>query len=659
MLAAFTMKGMLLLAESVAVIDSAEGDAAMAKQQNTSNRSGQQIGKYRLLNRLGQGAFSEVYRVQHPFLGEMAMKIHYANDVMILKEARLVYQRLQKHPHIVQVHDFDVHEEVVGGVRKKIPYLVMDYAPHGTLKERYPRGNPVDIRTILPHLKQIAQALQYAHTQRPPIIHRDIKPENILLGEQEAVLLSDFGIALEVSAEKTFHQAEVAGTMVYAAPEQMQGLPGIASDQYALAVMTYEWLTGSLPFSSPHLKLHAHPVLPRARNQAITLEVEQAILQALSRDPHQRFDRVEAFVEALEQASKLAPAKTPPETHQTDTPHSQQPEAPISSDAPTVLDTKYAAAPPGLARAPYHVTVACTYKGHQENGTIHALAWSPKGERIASASGDATVQIWQPVAPNGHRVFIYRDHKSAVRSVAWSPDGIFIASSSVDGSVQVWNASTGNARYTFLGDAEGVYPVAWSPDGAALAFGCADGTVKIWAKMTGRVQSYALHHRPVAAVAWSSDGRFLASAESYTGASGASAHPAIHIWLAANGTPRTTYARHPFGVNTLAWRTNTPSLVSAGEDRLVHLWDAEYGNPLITYEGHEEGVNAVAWSPDGWLLASGGFDRTVRVWNLSTGTCAFVYYGHRDVVNAVAWSPDGRQIASGGWDATVLVWQMA
>lgn len=641
-----------------ALIASAEGDVGMARQQNTSNREGQQLGKYRLLSRLGQGAFSEVYRVQHPFLGEMAMKIHYANDVMILKEAQLIYQRLREHPHIVQVHDFDVHEEVVGGVVKKIPYLVMDYAPHGTLKERYPRGNPVALATILPHLKQVAQALQYAHTQKPPIIHRDIKPENILLGKQDHVLLSDFGIALEIAADTTFHQAEVAGTMIYAAPEQMQGLPRIASDQYALAVMTYEWLTGSLPFSSPTLKLHQHPVPLRARNQAIAREVEEVVLTALARDPHQRFKSVEEFVAQLEEASRTSQESFAPPYPQTDLSLSRQPEESSSPDATTVLASKNATTPLASNRAPYQVTVVCAYKGHQENGTIHALAWAPQGDRIASASGDTTVQVWQPAAPGGQQVFLYRDHKSAVRSVSWSPDGMFIASSSVDGSVQVWNASTGNARYTFPGGAEGVYPVAWSPNGAAVAFGCADGTVKIWTKATGRVQSHTMHNRPVAAVAWSPDSRFLASVEAYSGAPGTLADPAIQVWLVDNGTRRTSYARHPFGVNTLAWRPNHPALVSAGEDRLVHLWDAEYGNPLITYEGHKEGINAVAWSPDGWLLASGGFDRTVRVWNLSTGTCAFVYYGHRDAVNAVAWSPDGRQIASGGWDNTVLVWQM-
>lgn len=633
----------------------------MAKQQNTPHdRSGQQFGgRYRLLKLLGQGAFGEVYLVEHNFLGHMAMKIHYTNDVMILKEAQLIYQRLQGHPHIIQVHDFDIQREMTPGGRREIPYLVMDYAPQGTLRKRYPRGTRIALTLVIPHLKQIAQALQHAHTQNPPIIHRDVKPENILLGKQDNVLLSDFGIALEVSAGRTFHQAEVAGTMIYAAPEQMQGSPVVASDQYALAVMVYEWITGSLPFSSPILKLHENPLPLRAKNEDIAPEVEAVVLKALSRDPRLRFDSVEAFVSELEQANTLFQIPLPPPPYYSaSAPHPNQQALPTPPDGTTVLAPKLPVFPRGSHGPPYRVTVVCTYKGHQENGTIHALAWSPKGEYIASASSDATVQIWQPDPPHGRQVLLYRAHQSVVRSVSWSPDGTFIASSSVDGSVQVWNVSTGSTRYTFLGGAEGVYPVAWSPNGAAVAFGCADGTVKIWTRATGRVQHHKIHNSPVAAVAWSPDSRFIASAETYTDASSTFADPAIQVWLAGNGARRTTYAQHPFGINTLAWRPHSSSLASAGEDRLVHLWDGEYGNALITYEGHEEGINALAWSPDGQLLVSGGFDRTARVWDLYTGTCAFVYYGHPDVVSALAWSPDGSQIASGGWDNIVLIWQM-
>ena len=144
------------------------------------------------------------------------------------------------HPGIVRVFDYDVQDGV--------PFLVIDYAPNGTLRRRYPKGSLVPLPVILSSVKQVADALQYAHEQK--FIHRDVKPENMLLGRREEVLLSDFGIAtiahstssLNVGAEGT------SGTLAYMAPEQIEGHPRAASDQYALGVVVYEWLCGERPF---------------------------------------------------------------------------------------------------------------------------------------------------------------------------------------------------------------------------------------------------------------------------------------------------------------------------------------------------------------------------------------------------------------------------
>src|SRR5438045_5675378 len=145
------------------------------------------------------------------------------------------------HPAIVRVFDYDVHEGV--------PFVVMDYAPGGSLRQRYPRGSLVPLPVIVSSVKQVAEALQYTHDQK--FIHRDVKPENMLLGRRQEVLLSDFGIAtiahstssLNVSAEGT------SGTLAYMAPEQIEGHPRPASDQYALAVVVYEWLCGERTFA--------------------------------------------------------------------------------------------------------------------------------------------------------------------------------------------------------------------------------------------------------------------------------------------------------------------------------------------------------------------------------------------------------------------------
>src|SRR6266436_2968721 len=154
-----------------------------------SDRVGQQLGNYRLVSLLGQGGYAEVYLGQHVRL-ELQAAIKVLHTHLTRQEAAHFYQEAQTiakltYPSIVRVFDYDVQDGV--------PFLVMDYAPHGSLRRRYPKGSLVPLPQIVSSVKQMADALQYAHEQK--FIHRDVKPENMLLGRREEVLLSDFGIA--------------------------------------------------------------------------------------------------------------------------------------------------------------------------------------------------------------------------------------------------------------------------------------------------------------------------------------------------------------------------------------------------------------------------------------------------------------------------------
>ena len=139
----------------------------------------------------------------------------------------------------MRVFDFDVQEGV--------PFLVMDYAPNGSLRQRYPKGKLVPLPQIVSFVKQMSAALQYAHDRK--LIHRDIKPENMLLGLNGEVLLSDIGLVLIAQSTGSRTTKEVAGTIPYMAPEQINGKPRPASDQYALGIVLYEWLSGERPFN--------------------------------------------------------------------------------------------------------------------------------------------------------------------------------------------------------------------------------------------------------------------------------------------------------------------------------------------------------------------------------------------------------------------------
>lgn len=271
------------------------------------NRVGQQIGDYYLLQLLGKGGFAEVYLGEHVNRKSLAaIKVLHAriakdNIRGFLNEARSI--RL-KHPHIIPILDF--------GLEDDYPYLAMEYAPNGSLRQRHPKGTRLPTETIITYVKQVADALQYAHDEK--VVHRDIKPENMLIGKQHDILLADFGIA--TIAQSTRHQSpqDMAGTITYMAPEQIQGKPRMASDQYSLGIVVYEWIAGKRPFSGslseligqhistdPPSLLEFVPTLPPA--------VEEVVMKSLAKDPKGRFDRISDFSLALESAFRKEPAQ--------------------------------------------------------------------------------------------------------------------------------------------------------------------------------------------------------------------------------------------------------------------------------------------------------------------------------------------------------------
>jgi serine/threonine protein kinase len=266
-------------------------------------RVGQQLGNYRLISLLGRGGFAEVYLGEHIYLKTpgaiklLQTKLANQEDLAnFLTEAQTIAKLV--HPHIVRVLEF--------GLDGETPYLVMDYAPNGTLRQRHPRGTQLPLTTIISYVKQIAEALHYAHEEK--FIHRDIKPENMLVGRRNTILLSDFGIALIAQSSRYQVTQEVIGTVAYMSPEQIEGKPRPASDQYSLGVVVYEWLTGDRPFHGSFTELctqhmFALPGPLREKTPGLSPTVEQVVMKALSKDAKQRFPSIQDFADALEQAS--------------------------------------------------------------------------------------------------------------------------------------------------------------------------------------------------------------------------------------------------------------------------------------------------------------------------------------------------------------------
>jgi tRNA A-37 threonylcarbamoyl transferase component Bud32 len=267
------------------------------------NVIGQRWGNYRLIRLLGHGGFAQVYLGKHVRLGKhVAIKILSAP---LVDEAIQSFQREAQviaslvHPHIVRLLDFDVKDGW--------PFLVLEYAPDGTLDQRHRHGTRLSLPETVTYVSQVANALQYAHDNK--LIHRDVKPANMLIGQGGEILLTDFGLATVAHSTTSMHTQVPIGTLAYIAPEQIQGHPRAASDQYALGIVAYRWLTGSLPFlGSPTEVIAQHltqtppplgelvPHLPAG--------VEEVIQKALAKDPRERFDRVQDFADELRQAAE-------------------------------------------------------------------------------------------------------------------------------------------------------------------------------------------------------------------------------------------------------------------------------------------------------------------------------------------------------------------
>jgi WD40 repeat protein len=291
------------------------------------------------------------------------------------------------------------------------------------------------------------------------------------------------------------------------------------------------------------------------------------------------------------------------------------------------------------------------------SGWIDDVAWSPDSHYLVAGSVNPPVRIWD--VDQGQVTRTIPASSGTVSRVSWSPDGAYIALGAIapQNTLQVWNLTTSRTVLTdSIGD---VADVVWSPDGQRLAVASGgevwnDGIHNAWVNIYDtthwQIQAHLPYTDGIFALAWSPDSTQIAvGSASVTLTLGT-----IAIWDVMTGQHIRTYSGHGKVVNRLAWSPDGRFLASASDDHTAKVWDVSTGQNTATFR-HSDRVTAVAWSPNGERLASGGDDQAVKVWEVASGS-NLQTFTHPDLVNSIAWSPDGKLLAVGCQDGAVWLW---
>ncbi len=278
-------------------------------------------------------------------------------------------------------------------------------------------------------------------------------------------------------------------------------------------------------------------------------------------------------------------------------------------------------------------------------------AWSPDGKRLAEASADHTIHLWDPY--KGELLSTLKGHDDSVYEVAWSPDGQVLASGSTDRTVCIWDGHSGELLQALEGHTSDVGSLAWSPDGTMLASGSRDQTIRMWDSQNGEIMRVLEGHRgPIYDLDWSPDGDHLASA---------SFDKTIRIWDVRQGTCSRKLEGHGGAVTSVAWSPDGQTIAAGFLDNTIHLWDAASGRQEGILESHTDIILCIRFSPDGQLLVSKSYDGTVRLWRCDTWNVVAVLPERANILifGGLAFHPQEHMLVSLGEEEGILrVWRL-
>jgi WD40 repeat protein len=534
------------------------------------------------------------------------------------QEAQQLLDLQEQYPQISALFDFFEQDQYLYAIKYYIEgqNLLQELQEQGAFNEHQVRELLYD---VLPVLQVLHKRL---------IVHRAIKPTNIIRKKSDRkFVLIDFSLSKQLSDTRLTKTFSRINTEVYSPMEQLRGGKAYpASDLYSLGVICIQMLTGA------QLDDLYDPLEGRwlwreyLRNTSTDIsdqlgQILDKLLQDSIRDRYQSASEVlkEFYAGATRSAIAAIAA---------------QPNGGANLEQKT----------PGWR-------CIHTIAGHLD--TVTAVAFSPNGQAIASASADKTIKIWQ--SHTGKLIRTLIGHTDTVTTIAFNPlsrngtTPTLLASAGADNTIKIWQCETGKLLHTLAGHSVTIFSIAFSPDGEMLASGSGDGTVRLWHPGSGKLLNVLTKHSDfVESVAFSPTGDRIATG---------SWDNSIKIWQVSTGKLLQVLKGHTASVWSIAFSPDGQTLASNSGDNTIKIWHLETGTLLRNLTENSDSAWSVVFSPNGQTLACDSGDDTIRIWHLPTQKPLRILSGHLSQVRSIAFSRDGKTLASGSDDKTLKIWR--
>lgn len=660
------------------------------------------LGKYELHEPLGAGGMGMVYKAWQVDLQRwVAIKLlppgSFASEEARERFRReaLAVARLQ-HPNIVAVHDF--------GETERQPYLVMEYVAGPNLAALAPALLTMPEKSAR-YVQGAAQAVAVAHAGG--VLHRDLKPSNILVGSDDRVRITDFGVArtLEGWADLT-HAGQFLGTPAYLAPEQLSERTteaDVRSDLYSLGAVLFHLLTGRPPFVAGSIEgvlqqaLWSEPLSPARLNPTVPRDLAAICLKCLRKRPEERYASAAELAEDLQRFldhDKVC-ARPPAYSRRVWRWASANPGWSVAGllaglvvfllgflgtlKIKEQIDGLRARAAESDLRAQRERLLSYA----QQLDAVEDALKASDGRRAASLLEATPLDqrgweygFLQGLCQRQHRAWFA--HDAGVAALASTTDGRLLASGDWRGVLKLWETDSANLRWQHRLHERRISGVEWSADGGRLATSSADGTACLVAADSGNLVARFDAGIGLGGVAFAGE-----TADQLLTVSD---HGNLELWQAYRpSTPTLLLVRHnallsldalpqlaAFACGDDLGRVHVGAIPQALSDGLVEV-DREahaasaagtdgapsaQGFPRRGWQAHRGQVFAVAWSPSGDELVTGASSGEVKLWDPLTGELKRTLQADGGAVRCLAWSADGVFVASASDDGALQIWNV-